>query len=198
MRFPGVGDYDIPQLLPETYSGSGSFISFNEVLTCRNPENQSVHFFVDDYRFLRLWTNPDRYMEQMAQFEHVFTPDFSTYTDWPMALQIYNHYRKHWLGAYMQLHGISVIPTISWSGPESYAWCFDGEPVGGAVAVSSVGTQMSKESRRLFLEGYMEMIRRLEPETILFYGGVPEACMGNIVRIRAFQDKFTAARCDGW
>lgn len=34
---------------------------------------------------------------------------------------------------------------------------------GGVVAVSSVGTQASKESQSLFLRGYEEMIRRLDP-----------------------------------
>ena len=50
----------------------------------------------------------------------------------PFAMQIYNQYRKHWLAAYWQLNGITVYPTISWSDENSYEWCFDGEPRGGA------------------------------------------------------------------
>ena len=56
----------------------------------------------------------------------------------------------------------------------------------------------SKEKKALFLAGYEEMVRRLHPETIIFYGSVPEECMGNIVRIRAFTDKFKEASCNGW
>ena len=41
---------------------------------------------------------------------------------------------------------------------------FDGEPYYSTVAVSSVGTQSSQEGRSVFLQGYMEMMRRLEPE----------------------------------
>ena len=85
--------------------------------------------------------------------------------------------------------GMTVIPTISWSDEKSYAWCFDGDPVGGVVAVSSVGTQMNRESRRLFLLGYEEMLRRLEPASILFHGDIPHECCGNIVPIPAFQRK---------
>lgn len=48
-------------------------------------------------------------------------------------------------------------------------WCFDGEPVGGAVAVSSVGTQLNKRAAELFRLGYDEMLRRLNPSTIYFY-----------------------------
>ena len=91
-----------------------------------------------------------------------------------------------------------MIPTIGWSTPENYDWCFDGEPTQGIVAVSSVGTQNSKRTKELFISGYREMIRRLEPETIIFYGNIPEECKGNIVRIRAFQEKFKEAKCNGW
>ena len=34
------------------------------------------------------------------------------------------------------------------------------------------------------------MIERLQPETILFYGNVPEECAGNIVKIKAFHERF--------
>lgn len=130
------------------------------------------------------------YLELLSRFKCVCTPDFSTYTDFPKAIQIYNHYRKHWLGAYWQSNGIAVIPTISWGDNKSFEWCFDGEPVGGVVAVSSVGTQLNKDSRKLFLDGYNEMLVRLQPELIYFYGNVPDECKGNIVRLTAFQEKF--------
>lgn len=151
--------------------------------------------FLDDYQFNRLWTNIDRYIPMLQKFRYVMSPDFSTYTDFPKVMQIYNHYRKHWVGAYLQEAGIQVIPTISWSTPDSFEWCFDGEPEGAAVEVSSVGCMNSKEKKALFLAGYEEMIRRLSPETIIFYGSVPEECMGNIVRVKAFYEKFKEAVC---
>ena len=102
------------------------------------------------------------------------------------------------MGAYLQENGIHVIPTIGWSDESSFEWCFDGEPAHSIVAVSSVGTQKNKESKELFLRGYKEMVRRLEPETIIFYGKVPEECTENIVKIRSFQEKFNEARCATW
>jgi hypothetical protein len=42
----------------------------------------------------------------------------------------------------------------------------------------------------MFDDGYKEMLRRLEPEKILFYGKVPENCAGNIEKIEAFQERF--------
>jgi hypothetical protein len=56
--------------------------------------------------------------------------------------------------------------------------------------VSSVGTQKNKIVKELFLKGYKEMIERLQPETIIFYGRVPEECKGNIINIKSFQEKF--------
>ena len=82
------------------------------------------------------------------------------------------------------------MPTTCWSDRDSYNWCYDGEPEGHTVAVSSVGTQVNPESRRLFLEGYREMISRLQPSKIIMYGNVPDECRGNIVPVKAFQQKW--------
>lgn len=189
-RFPGAGQYNIPILTALPYEEC-DFIGFNYAKSCKNRAEKGIHFFMDDYQFMRLWNMPDYYLPLLMQFKYVMTPDFSTYLDYPLALQIYNHYRKHWLGAYMQSYGLRVIPTISWSNRESFAWCFDGEPVHGAVAVSAVGTQKNPVSKERFLEGYQEMLVRLEPTHIIFYGPVPRECQGNIVPIKAFQEKFT-------
>lgn len=194
--FDGVGEYGIPQIEPVVYEGGCDWIGFNYAKSTKDCEGKGVHFFLDDYQFCRLWSNIDRYIPMLQRFRYVMSPDFSTYTDFPKVMQIYNHYRKHWCAAYMQEAGIQVIPTISWSTPDSYDWCFDGEPEGGTVAVSSVGCMNSKGKKALFLAGYEEMVRRLQPETIIFYGSVPEECMGNIVRIRAFTDKFNEALCE--
>lgn len=196
--FDGVGAYGIPQIKPVTYEGRCEWIGFNYAKTCKEPVGKGIHFFLDDYQFNRLWTGIDRYIPLLQKFRYVMSPDFSTYTDFPKAIQIYNHYRKHWVGAYLQEAEIQVIPTISWSTQDSFAWCFDGEPEGGTVAVSSVGVMNSKEKKVLFLSGYEEMVRRLSPETIIFYGTVPDECMGNVVRVRAFTERFNEVLCNGW
>ena len=67
-----------------------------------------------------------------------------------------------------------MIPTVCWSDEKTFEWCFDGEPVGSTVAVSSVGTQNSKTAKAAFLAGYEAMCDRLRSEAILLYGNVPE------------------------
>ena len=197
-NFEGVGPYSIPELKPTQFIDTCEFISFNYASSTKDRENKGVHFFIDDYQFNRLWNNIDKYVDMLSQFKCVMTPDFSTYTDFPKAIQIYNHFRKHWVGAYLQEYGVNIIPTISWSTQNSFEWCFEGEPEGGCVAVSSVGCTNSREKKKLFLEGYFEMVRRLQPTTIIFYGTVPEECKENIVRINAFSEKFKGAVDHGW
>lgn len=184
--FEGVGDYGIPEIIPLDCEDVENWISFNFAKTCDEPEIHGLHFFVDDYQFERVWKTPDVYVPRLKQFQVVCTPDFSTYTDFPVAVQIFNHYKKHWLGAYWQLHGVKVIPTISWSDESSFAWCFDGEPVGGTVAVSSVGTQANSDYGDLFMRGYDAMLERIQPSKIIFYGKRPPECRGNVVEVAHF------------
>jgi hypothetical protein len=192
--FGTCGKYDIPQLTGSRRTEIPELVGFNFAKSAKTKDEKGVHFFVDDYQFIRLWNSPQMYLNLLRQFQCVLTPDFSLYTDFPKAMQIYNHYRKHWLGAYWEENGIEVIPTIGWSDESSFDWCFDGEPVGGTVAVSSVGTQNSKSAKANFLAGYAEMVKRLKPETVIFYGAVPKECMGNIVRVQAFQQNFRKAK----
>lgn len=193
--YAGVGEYGIPALDPDDPQVD-NWLGFNYARGCEEPDQHGIHFFVDDYQFVRLWRQPDMYLNMLRKFQAVCTPDFSLYTDFPKVISIYNHYRKHWLGRYWQDAGIRVIPTIGWIDRDSYEWCFDGEPEGYTVAVSSVGTQNSRDTRELFLNGYQEMLVRLQPSKIIFYGNVPDECQGNIIPVRAFQSKWRSTKAD--
>lgn len=196
-NFIGSGIYEIPEISPLEYDNC-DFIGFNYAKTCKDPEIHGVHFFLDDYQFVRVWQQPDKYINILSKFKYVLSPDFSLYTDFPVAVQIYNHYRKHWLAAYWQMHGINVIPTICWSDEHSFDWCFDGEPTHSTVAVSSVGCMHNKIYKHKFISGYSEMMNRLEPTQIIFYGDVPDECKGNIVHINSFADKWNKAEVAQW
>lgn len=193
--YDGAGEYDIPVIEPTHYEKC-EWIGFNYANSCKAPESKGVYFFLDDYQFNRVWNSPDTYLRMLSRFKYVCSPDFSLFRDFPKALQVYNHYRKHWLAAYWQENGINVIPTVCWSTPDNFEWSFDGEPTHGCVAVSAIGTQMRWADRELFMEGYNEMLKRLEPETILFYGKVPDECEGNIIQIPAFSERYEHKRKD--
>lgn len=187
--FNGVGRYGVPALQPE-HIDAERFISFNYAKGCRDPDETGVHFFLHDYQFRRLWDMPDRYKDMLQRFACVCTPDYSLYMDMPKAMQIYNHYKKQWMGAYWQAWGLTVIPTVSWSDEESFSWCFDGIPQGAAVAVSSVGCMKDDDRRRNFQRGYLAMLEKIQPEQILFYGTIPKEIDGPIIHIESFQERF--------
>ena len=196
--FDGIGIHDIPQIKGMyDIDEVEEFIGFNYVLGEKHPENKAVHFFVDDYQFNRLWTNPDKYLPILQKFKYVFSPDFSPYADFPRAVQVFNHYRKHWIGAYLQENGVNVIPTVTWSYEPSWDFCFDGEPENSVVAISSVGCMKNDTDKKMLIDGYHEMVQRLNPSCIIFYGTVPDECKGNIIRVKPFHDKFRKAVCDG-
>ena len=176
-NFYADNKWNIPEIIGvQELEPQIEFIGFNYAKTFEREKNTKygIHFFLDDYQFNRIWNNPDKYIELLKQFKCILSPDFSMYTDYPKAMQMWKHYQKHWIGAYLEKQGIKVIPTIGWSDEESFKWCFDGEPKKSIVAVSSIGTQRYEESRELFLKGYAEMKRKLKPKIVLFWGNIPE------------------------
>ena len=84
-----------------------------------------------------------------------------------------------------------MIPTICWGDEYSFDWCFDGEPVLGDVAVSSVGTQRHPVARYRFQKGYEEMMKRLQPTKVVFFGMIPDTCTGNIEAHDAYYTTLT-------
>lgn len=153
--------------------GVDHLIGFNELLTCKHPENAGVHFFLDDYQFERFWRQPERYLSALAKFSLVIGPDFSLYTDFPEPLQRWNHYRNQLLTAWLQSRGVCAIPTASWAGPDSFDWCFDGISPGGAVAISTVGCLVHRQATQGLLDGVQQMLQQLHPDEVLIYGSVP-------------------------
>lgn len=113
-------------------------IGFNYMLTSDNKET-GIHRYVDDYQFERVWNDPEKYLEDLRQYQCILSPDFSLYMNMPMAMKIWNVYRSRMIGQYWQDNGIKVVPTISWAEPETHEFCFDGIPEGSIVSVSTVG-----------------------------------------------------------
>lgn len=193
-QFDGVGKYDIPQIKPVyDLPDIKEWIGFNYVLSDKEPEGKGVHFFVDDYQFMRLWNNPDAYVDKLKLYEAVLAPDFSPYGDMPLATQIFNHYRKHWIAAYLQSRGVTVIPTIRASTDErSLEFFLDGEPKNSIVAISSMWAGKSKELNDYFKREFRLMYDNLKPCKIFVYGGKVDGLQGKIEYI----DTFTRKRFD--
>lgn len=181
--------YGIPSLRPTKTWGT-NFLRFCDWRDCNDPENYIAHFYYDDYKFIQAWRDPEKYVERLRQFKAVVSPDFSLYTDFPRALQILSCYRRNWCGAFWAQYGIDVIPDVVWGDRESFSYCFEGLPKGSVLAVSTVGVKRDKnwngDVDDLFRAGYNEMMKRLEPIKVLFYGDMIDGLDGDIVHIPSF------------
>lgn len=70
------------------------------------------------------------------------------------------------LGLYWQREGLKVVPTLSWAGPDSYAFCFEDVP-----KRSTVGVKRDAATPDIWRDGMAEAMRRLAPSRVLLYGG---------------------------
>ena len=154
-------------------------IGFNYAKTSKD-KNVGIHFYLDDYQFERIWNKPEDYIDILKQYECILSPDFSLYMDMPMPMKIWNIYRSRLIGQYYQSQGIKVIPTLSWAEEETFEFCFEGIPKGSIVSISTIGVKKNKEALKIWKAGVDELIKRIEPSTILVYGGKLDYDYGDI------------------
>lgn len=164
-----AGRYGMPEIDPVDFAPT-ALLPFNYAKTATDTA-QTLHFFIDDYQFERLWASPAKYLDLILSFEAVLTPDFSLYMDMPLPMQQWNEYRRRALGNFWQRHGATVIPTLSWTDRRSYGFCFDGLPRESTVAVSTVGVKGDDAALKVWRDGMAEAMRRLAPQRVILYGG---------------------------
>ncbi len=166
-----AGKYQMPIIQKEIIeTPKKQPIGFNYVLST-NEKDRAVHMFLDDYQIERLWGSPEQYVDKLMEFDCIFTPDFSLYSDMPIAMQIWNTYRSRLVGQIMQDYGIKVVPTVSWGLPETFDFCFDGIEEGSICVVSTIGVKKDEEATKIWRDGMDEMIKRIKPYAIWCYGG---------------------------
>ncbi len=169
-NYQGHGKWEIPLVKKQTIDTSNiSLIACSDTRRNDVVDNtyRGVHFFVDDYRFSSIYDHPERTLGKFSQYRFLLTPDFSTYADMPMWRQIESVAKNRWVGAFWQEHNLSVIPTVSWSTPISFDFCFDGVEKHSIVAVGTIGC---KNERLNFLRGYNAMMERIAPEVVICFG----------------------------
>lgn len=181
--FDSVGKWGIPLVKKQDIANDNI-----ELVACSDTrandseanKKKGVHFFVDDYRFLNTYNQPDRSLPRYSQYAFLLTPDFSTYADMDLWQQIESVAKNRWVGAYWQSKGLTVIPTVSWSSSCSFEFCFDGVENDSTVAVGMIGC---KHSRTGFMRGYNEMLERLQPQKIIVFGKPFPEMQGNIIPV---------------
>lgn len=170
------GFYQMPTIEQETHMPSG-LMGFNYTLNSQDY-SKGIHFYVDDYQFERIWNDPHKYIDVLRDFDCVLTPDFSLYLDMPISMKIWNVFRSRLIGQMMQDEGLTVIPTVSWAEPETFAFCFDGLPEGGVLSISTVGVKQNAHAFEIWKAGTAELIKRKKPSALLVYGGAVDFDFG--------------------
>lgn len=170
-----VGKYDFP-MLKYTESVPKLLVPFDA--TVKSETDKWLHFYIDDYKFERVWNNPKRYVDVFKKYSGIIGFDFSLYSDMPVAQQIWNIYRNRALSHYFQENNVKVIPNIQWGDESTYKYCFDGIPIGGTVAVSTNGAIGDSLERYIFKKGLSKMLRVVKPKTVVVYSGMPEDIFG--------------------
>lgn len=176
--YPSANEWGIPDLAPTDYAPEVLAAWHDPKGRAEAIDRGALHFFLDDYRFERVWARPEAALDRVREVGAALTPDFSLWLEMPLAAQLWQVYRARWVGAFWQEHGITAIPTAAWSTPESFDFCFDGIAVGGTVAVSSVGVHRDPVARSLFKVGLSELLDRCAPSRLLLYGRLPDDCAG--------------------
>ena len=178
-QFENEGTFEMPKIKKEEIDLENiELVGYDKLNS--SDDNQIVHFFLDDYKFEVMWKDPAPRIEKLKSHKAVLSPNFSIYTEMPVAMKIYNTFRSRWCGAYLQTNGVKVIPTLAWGVPETFWFCFDGIEQNSIVAVSTLGVRTEKD---LFMQGYNEMLRRLKPLQIICYGKSFEEMKGNVIEV---------------
>ena len=142
-------------------------------------EQALLHFHIDDYRFQIVWNRPQTGLATI-QRQHAWaicSPDFSLWAHTPQAEQIWNIYRARWCARYWQEAGLLIIPTVNWSTPDSWEFCFAGIPQGQIVTLRTP-KRFTSQHWKYFFAGYEEMTSVLAPRLILWFSDrIPYRCL---------------------
>ena len=164
-----ITSIEMPSIEPYEGPAPTRLVGFNEA-RCEKEHYGTVHFYLNDPLFECVWNNPLKYVPILKQYDSVIGPDFSQYTDMTYDERYFNAWRNRTLTAEFQIQGINVIPNVSWSLPDSYSYSFTGIPKHSIIAVNCTAIRGYNLSKYLWLKGYKEMLRQLEPRLIIRYG----------------------------
>ena len=84
------GKYDIPKIKKQNIDVNKiEFINYVDTkVGDDNANKKTVHFFTYDWKFDKVYNNADEELDKLKQYYCLLSPDFSIFTNMPLALQI--------------------------------------------------------------------------------------------------------------
>ena len=145
------------------------------------PEERSggiLGYFTEDYRFESLWNSKTKQAMRLLKegWDGVCLPDYSIYSDAPLALQLWNTFRQRWIGRFWQELGIPVIPIISGITKDGShkEWFLKTLPTELPVVAMQVRTinRGGKQYWREIQKQIKDTISIVAPKKFIIYGGL--------------------------
>lgn len=170
-------------------------ISFDEAKTIHNKmirqgqktyhSKEYIHFYIDDSKFdgkqNSFWLYPEKALDIISHFDGMILPDPSTYSDFPDPLKRWNYYRMNAFGLWISSKGIPVISNVRWNTPDTWDYCFDGNPHNSMLSLGTVASNLRyKANYTLFESGLLYMVKKLSPHTLIVYGSSNYPCFETI------------------
>jgi hypothetical protein len=184
--FPSDNEYGIPTLRTDRLGTSTPTESYRKALhgpvaTGRvlvwgtgAPEDWRktvVAFYVDDTRFEQVWADAPAIGQRLLKqgVEEFIMPDFSTWTDDPRVVQMWNVYRNRWVARYWQELGLRVIPNLQYSDLDSLRYTLAGIPTEIPVAAVQIRSSWQREDASVRRAVMAEVLKRVRVDTLLVY-----------------------------
>jgi len=127
-------------------------------------------FFKEDRLFAKIASEPGRFTLTASAFQAILTPDISLSDKMPKWKRIENTVISRMCGVVWASQGLSVIPSLRWTGPEDYDFVGAGLSGCSTIAVSTYGIQRSPDDMRIFNEGLDYFVKTIRPENLMIFG----------------------------
>ena len=175
--FESNNEYEIPNLLLEKQAGKLLLPLTGYGSIRRSLNAQTVHFYVDDYRFDSVWKNPAKILN--GKIKAAMEPNTSIFNTTPIAYGLHQIYKKRWIARYWQECGILIYADLN-VGDKYYDYNRMGIPKGyNAFATRGYADRLQ------FLKEELDIARDISglktPNLIVYGGGdkVRKFCYAN-------------------
>ena len=164
-----AGALDMPKLA-RVHANPDKLVAFSDAM---NPKWKDfdcfVHFFEDDSRIERFWSNPKAYIGKLRKFQGAIGLDYSVCYDFPAALKDYNHWRNSVCTYWLQKQLPCVVPQARCEGNNASS-TLAGFPKRSTIAIGARSMVKNPNDRTMLKKSIKHIVDLLEPENLLWYG----------------------------
>ena len=168
-----IGTKEPPRFYRQVFDLTDKMIvPYDELASWKNDvalKSLVPHFFIKDSKQVCFADNPKKHSDLLNECYAVFSPDYSVFTNGYSQFNNANLLLNRLIASYWQSMGRYVVLTLSWALEDTYDTAFSNIEKGCIVAISTKGVN----DWQCFKKGFLEMLKRIEPSRICWYGKIP-------------------------